>query len=152
MDDIRLHQLDNVFRVSTTYSWHLGYTTASVIETLCNSWWITTPSFLTIQYSRPLIGKLLSISGTKNIDIVKVCDLNDRYCAEERYILRVTLYSKRNPVSKACDPETLASFESSRFIANQRYEIRVDHGPGNEFGVYISLLKGCHIKFITYLS
>lgn len=36
--------------------------------------------------------------------------------------------------------------------ANQSYEVRADHGTGNEFGIYISLLKGCHIKFTAYPS
>lgn len=61
--------------------------------------------FLTVQYFRPLIGKLLAIPGTENTDTVNVCDLNDRYCAEERYILRVTLHRKGDPVIRAFPPD-----------------------------------------------
>lgn len=52
-----------------------------------------------------MIGKPLAIPGRENTDTVKVCDLNDRYWAEERYTLRVTLHSKGDLVIRACAPD-----------------------------------------------
>ena len=54
--------------------------------------------------SRHLIGNPLTIPGTGNPDPVHVCTLNDRYFAEKRYILWMTLHSKRDSVITACPP------------------------------------------------
>ena len=61
---------------------------------------------------RHLIGNPLTIPGTENPDTVHVCTLNDRCFAEERYILWMTLHSKRDSVITAYPPAPSALFNT----------------------------------------
>lgn len=65
------------------------------------------------------------------------------------FTARETLWLR--PVVQNLQP-LLKALDAIVLSANQSYEVRVDHGTGNEFGIYISLLKGCHIKFTAYPS
>lgn len=89
--------------------------------------------FLTVQYFRPLIGKLLAIPGTENTGTVNVRDLKDRYCAEERYILRVTLHRKGDPVIRACPPDLqpLLNFLIPFLVRTRKMKPELNHATGN---------------------
>lgn len=65
------------------------------------------------------------------------------------FTARETLWLR--PVVQNLQP-LLKALDAIVLSANQSYEVRVDHGTGNEFGIYISLLKGCYIKFTAYPS
>ena len=79
-----------------------------------NSWLLIMNAilfFLTVQYSRPLIGNSLAIPGTENIDTINLCDLSDRCTGK----IHSEGYSSQQgaPCNQRLSSETAALFESS---------------------------------------